>query len=108
MHFTWFHLCEILEKAKLFYRDGKGGSWWPEGETGREMGNDLGPEGTFPGLLGMFCILTLGVVTQLYLFVKAHQTGRLKLALLLLSKSSSSFLKKSYQTLLVTYQMTEA
>lgn len=72
------------------------------------MGIDQGPEGTFPGLLGMFCILTLGVVTQPYRFVKAHQTGRLKLALLLLSKSYSSFLKKSYQTLLVTYQMTEA
>ena len=53
------------------------------------MGIDQGPEGTFLGLLGMFCILSLGMVTQLYRFVKAHQTGRLKLALLLLSKSYS-------------------
>ena len=58
---------------------------------------------------GKFCILTVGVVTRLYPFAKTHPTGHLKWALLLyLSHNLKLIKKKSYRTLFVTYQMTEA
>ena len=74
---TWFHLHEILEKAKLRWL--KADQWLP--------GSKAGNEGTVcvcvcvcvGGVMDLFCILIVVAFTQLQTLVKIPLTGRFKL-----------------------------
>lgn len=90
VHTVWFHLCESLEmQTNLQWEKGDmwmpGNAWRSQGEIGEK---DAMGMRTFWRVRDMLIILIVVIVSQMYTYVKTHQTVCVLYCMLIISQDS--------------------